>query len=115
MNIENPKDEARRKAYKAAEVAADYQEAWANWLLGHTTEKALAVIAKGEALLVAQNETGLNMQDASAVRLRISTCKQYLEDTPESSDKPPAGRIHTDEEAMKIVGKRIAARLAKGT
>ena len=114
MTIINKQDQKQRNAYKAAELCADYQQAWSNWLLGHTTEKALTVIAKGEALLIAQNETGLNMQDPSAVRLRIATCKQYIEDEPDPS-RPPAGRIHTDEEAMKIVGKRIAARLTKGT
>ena len=114
MTIINKQQDARREVHKAAELCADYQDAWQHWLLGKTVEKALTVIAKGERLLVTQNETGLNMQDPSAVRLRIATCKQYIEDEPDPS-RPPAGRIHTDEEAMKIVGKRIAARLAKGT
>ena len=113
MNIENPKDEVRRKAYKAAEVAADYQDAWQHWLLGHTIEKAFTVIAKGEQLLIAQNETGLNMQDPDKVRHRILTCKQYLEDNPDMSDKPSMGRVLTEKEAMRRAGKLAVEKLRK--
>ena len=42
-------------------------------------------------------------------------CKQYLEDTPEPTDKPPAGRVMTEEEAIKRVGKQIAAKLSRRT
>lgn len=111
MNIENPKDEVRRKAYKAAEIAADYQDAWQHWLLGHTIEKAYTVIAKGERLLIAQNETGLNMQDPDKVRHRILTCKQYIEDMPQ--DTKPSGRLMTEAEAIKGAGKRNTAKLKK--
>ena len=113
MTIINKQQDARREVHKAAELCADYQDAWQHWLLGKTVEKAFTVIAKGERLLVTQNETGLKMQDPTAVRLRINVCKQYLEDTPEPSDKPPAGRVMTEEEAIKRVGKQIAAKLSK--
>lgn len=111
MNIENRNDEVRRKAYKAAEIATDYQESWQHWLLGHTVEKAYTVISKGERLLIAQNETGLKMQDPTAVRHRIMVCKQYLEDRP--PDNKPSGRLMTEAEAIKGAGKRNTAKLKK--
>lgn len=89
MTIINQQRDTRREVHKAAEVAADYQDAWQHWLLGHTIEKVFTVIAKGEQLLNAQNETGLSMQDPDKVRHRIMTCKQYIEDNPDTCDKPP--------------------------
>ena len=111
MNIENPKDEIRRKAYKAAEIASDYQDAWQHWLLGKTTEKAYTVIAKGERLLIAMNETGLSLQSPDKVRHRIMVCKTYIEDMPH--DTKPSGRVMSEAEAIKAVGKRNTAKLKK--
>lgn len=113
MTIINKQQDARREVHKAAEVAADYQDAWQHWLLGHTIEKAFTVIAKGEQLLIAQNETGLNMQDPDKVRHRILTCKQYLQDNPAMSDKPLAGRVLTEKEAMRRAGKLAVEKLRK--
>lgn len=113
MTIVNKQQDARREVHKAAEIAADYQDAWQHWLLGHTIEKAFTVIVKGEQLLIAQNETGLTMQNPDKVRHRILTCKQYIEDNPDTSDKPPEGRVLTEKEAMRRVGKQIAEKLRK--
>jgi len=55
MKIINKQQEQRRTIHKAAELCAEYQDAWTNWLLGHTVEKAYTVIAKGERLLLAQS------------------------------------------------------------
>jgi len=111
MTIINKQQDVRREVHKAAEVAADYQDAWQHWLLGHTIEKAYTVISKGERLLIAQNETGLNMQDPDKVRHRIMVCKQYLEDMPQ--DTKPSGRLMTEAEAIKGAGKRNTAKLKK--
>ena len=111
MTIINKQQDARREVHKAAEVAADYQDAWQHWLLGHTIEKAFTVIAKGEQLLIAQNETGLNMQDPDKVRHRIMVCKQYLEDMPQ--DNKPSGSLMTEAEAIKGASKRNTAKLKK--
>ena len=111
MTINNKQQDARREVHKAAELCADYQDAWQHWLLGKTTEKAYTVISKGERLLIAQNETGLNMQDPDKVRHRIMVCKQYLEDMPQ--DTKPAGRVMTEAEAIKGAGKRNTAKLKK--
>ena len=111
MTIINKQIEHRRTIHKAAEIASDYQDAWQHWLLGKTTEKAYTVISKGERLLIAQNETGLNMQDPDKVRHRILTCKQYIEDMPQ--DTKPSGRLMTEAEAIKVAGKRNTAKLKK--
>ena len=111
MKIINKQQEQHRTIHKAAEVAADYQDSWQHWLLGKTIEKAYTVIAKGERLLIAQNETGLNMQDPDKVRHRIMVCKQYLEDMPQ--DTKPSGRLMTEAEAIKGAGKRNTAKLKK--
>ena len=111
MTIINKQQDARREVHKAAEVAADYQDAWQHWLLGHTIEKAFTVIAKGEQLLIAQNETGLNMQDPDKVRHRIMVCKHYIEDMPQ--DTKPSGRLMTEAEAIKGAGKQNTAKLKK--
>ena len=96
---------------KATETASEYQDAWSNWLLGHTVNKAFEVIAKGERLLVAQNETGLKMQDPDKVRHRIMVCKLFIEDSPQ--DTQPSGRTMSHAEAIKRVGKRITENLKK--
>ena len=111
MTIINKQQDTRREVHKAAELCADYQDAWQHWLLGKTTEKAYTVISKGERLLIAQNETGLKMQDPTAVRHRIMVCKQYLEDMPQ--DAKPSGRVMTEAEAIKGAGKRNTAKLKK--
>ena len=111
MTIINKQQDTRREVHKAAELCADYQDAWQHWLLGKTTEKAYTVISKGERLLIAQNETGLKMQDPTAVRHRIMVCKQYLEDMPQ--DTKPLGRVMTEAEAIKGAGKRNTAKLKK--
>jgi len=54
MKIINKQQEQRRTIHKAAELCAENQDAWTNWLLGHTVEKAYIFIAKGEQLLLAQ-------------------------------------------------------------
>ena len=113
MTIINKQQDARREVHTAAEVAADYQDAWAAWLLGNTIEKSLTVIAKGEHLLIVQNETGLNMQDPDKVRHRILICKQYLEDNPDMPDKPSMGRVLTEKEAMRRAGEQAAEKLRK--
>lgn len=111
MTIINPQQEQRQTIYKAAQTASEYQDAWSNWLLGHTVNKAFEVIAKGERLLIAQNETGLKMQDPDKVRHRILVCKQFIEDNPQ--DTKPSGRIMSEQEAIKRVGKRITENLKK--
>ena len=111
MAIINPQQEQRREIFKAAETASEYQDAWSNWLLGHTVNKAFEVISKGERLLIAQNETGLKMQDPDKVRHRIMVCKQFIEDSPQETK--PSGRIMSEEEAIKRVGKRITESLKK--
>ena len=111
MTIINPQQEHRREIFKAAETASEYQDAWSNWLLGHTVNKAFEVIAKGERLLIAQNETGLKMQDPDKVRHRIMVCKQFIEDSPK--DTKPSGRMMSEQEAIKRVGKRITESLKK--
>ena len=111
MTIINPQQQHRQTIHKAAQLCADYQDAWQHWLLGHTVEKALTLISKAERLLIAQNETGLNMQDPDKVRHRILTCKQYLEDT--ASDIKSSGSTMTEEEALKRVTKRNTALLKR--
>lgn len=55
----NEQQENRRTIHKAAELCAEYQDAWSKWLLGHTVEKAYTVITKGDRFLLAQNEPWL--------------------------------------------------------
>ena len=110
MKIINKQQEQRRTIHKAAELCAEYQDAWTNWLLGHTVEKAYTVIAKGERLLLAQNETGLRMQDPTAVRHRVLTCKQFLEDNPPDITK---GRVMSEADAIKEAARRNTEALRK--
>lgn len=46
MTIINKQRDTCREVHKAAEVAADYQDAWQHWLLGHTIKKVFRLLLK---------------------------------------------------------------------
>ena len=96
---DTPKKLRRDELYKAAELAADWQDSVAGYFADGTEdltkrECAQRMIEQGEALLKAQTATGNSLgKNSQGIRHRIMVAECYLEDNPAEEATTKSGDV----------------------